>query len=134
MATAAKRRAEQSVLPDDETLAAMAKAIGHPARVAILRLLAHRDTCATGDVVAELPLAQSTVSEHLRILRDTFTNRRRIRLRIARFAPARRLLRARCDPCRIRLDPKRRERDTAALRLGEGFACRRQCAGRRLDP
>ena len=70
MATAAKRRAEQSVLPDDETLAAMAKAIGHPARVAILRLLAHRDTCATGDVVAELPLAQSTVSEHLRILRE----------------------------------------------------------------
>lgn len=58
------------VLPEDETLAAMAKAIGHPARVAILRLLAHRDTCATGDVVAELPLAQSTVSEHLRILRE----------------------------------------------------------------
>jgi len=56
--------------PDDESLAAMAKAIGHPARLAILRLLAHRDTCATGDVVAELPLAQSTVSEHLRILRD----------------------------------------------------------------
>lgn len=58
------------VLPDDETLATMAKAIGHPARVAILRLLAYRDTCATGDVVAELPLAQSTVSEHLRILRE----------------------------------------------------------------
>lgn len=56
--------------PDEESLAAMAKAIGHPARLAILRLLAHRDTCATGDVVAELPLAQSTVSEHLRILRD----------------------------------------------------------------
>jgi ArsR family transcriptional regulator len=56
--------------PDDETLAAMAKAIAHPARLAILRLLAHRETCATGDVVAELPLAQSTVSEHLRILRE----------------------------------------------------------------
>lgn len=56
--------------PDDDTLAAMAKAIAHPARVAILRLLAHRETCATGDVVAELPLAQSTVSEHLRILRE----------------------------------------------------------------
>lgn len=59
-----------ALTPDDESLAAMAKAIGHPARLAILRLLAHRDTCATGDVVAELPLAQSTVSEHLRILRD----------------------------------------------------------------
>ncbi|HSJ91353.1 MAG TPA: metalloregulator ArsR/SmtB family transcription factor [Ilumatobacter sp.] len=57
-------------LPDDDTLAAMAKAIGHPARIAILRLLARRETCATGDVVAELPLAQSTVSEHLRILRE----------------------------------------------------------------
>lgn len=56
--------------PDDDTLAAMAKAIAHPARIAILRLLAHRETCATGDVVAELPLAQSTVSEHLRILRE----------------------------------------------------------------
>lgn len=57
-------------LPDDDTLAAMAKALGHPARVAILRMLAARDTCATGDVVAQLPLAQSTVSEHLRILRE----------------------------------------------------------------
>ena len=57
-------------VPDDDRLAAMAKAIAHPARIAILRLLAHRETCATGDVVAELPLAQSTVSEHLRILRE----------------------------------------------------------------
>jgi ArsR family transcriptional regulator len=56
-------------VPDDETLAAMAKAIAHPARIAILRLLARRETCATGDLVAEFPLAQSTVSEHLRILR-----------------------------------------------------------------
>lgn len=56
--------------PDDDTLAAMTKAIGHPARVTILRLLAQRDTCVTGDLVAELPLAQSTISEHLRILRE----------------------------------------------------------------
>lgn len=56
--------------PDDEALAALAKAIGHPARLMILRLLADRETCITGDVVAELPLAQSTVSEHLRILRE----------------------------------------------------------------
>jgi ArsR family transcriptional regulator, arsenate/arsenite/antimonite-responsive transcriptional repressor len=62
----------QAVLapPDDETLAAMAKAIAHPARLAILRLLTDRETCVTGDVVNELPLAQSTVSEHLRILRE----------------------------------------------------------------
>lgn len=56
--------------PDDETLAAMAKAVAHPARLAILQLLTHRETCAMGDVVAELPLAQSTVSEHRRILRE----------------------------------------------------------------
>lgn len=57
-------------VPDDDTLAAMAKAIAHPTRLAIVRLLTHRATCVTGDVVAELPLAQSTVSEHLRILRE----------------------------------------------------------------
>ena len=53
----------------DRDLATMAKALGHPARVRIVRLLDQRDTCVTGDVVLELGLAQSTVSEHLRILR-----------------------------------------------------------------
>lgn len=61
---------EASTITDDETLAAMAKALGHPTRVQILRLLAARDACVTGDLVDELPLAQSTVSEHLRILRE----------------------------------------------------------------
>ena len=56
--------------PDDDTLAAMAKALAHPARVKILRVLDARQACVTGDVVAELGLAQSTVSEHLRILRE----------------------------------------------------------------
>ncbi len=55
---------------DDEKLAVMAKALGHPTRVKIVRLLAARSACVTGDLVAELPLAQSTVSEHLRILRE----------------------------------------------------------------
>ena len=59
----------QATTTDDE-LAAMAKAIGHPARVQILRMLVARDTCATSEVVDGLPLAQSTVSEHLRILRE----------------------------------------------------------------
>ncbi len=54
----------------EDQFAAMAKALGHPMRIRILRLLAERQSCITGDVVAELPLAQSTVSEHLRILRD----------------------------------------------------------------
>ena len=56
--------------PDDATLAGLAKALGHPARVRILRLLLARESCITRDVVDELPLAQSTVSEHLRILKE----------------------------------------------------------------
>ena len=58
------------VVPDDDTLAAMAKALAHPARIKILRMLDIRQACVTGDVVTEIGLAQSTVSEHLRILRE----------------------------------------------------------------
>lgn len=54
----------------DEELAALAKAAGHPARVQILRLLARRETCVCGEIVDELPLAQSTVSQHLKILKE----------------------------------------------------------------
>lgn len=53
----------------DARLAAFAKALGHPTRVRILRLLASRDSQTCCHLVDELPLAQSTVSEHLRILR-----------------------------------------------------------------
>jgi ArsR family transcriptional regulator len=56
--------------PDDVDLAMMTKALAHPARLRILRVLAARQACVTGDVVVELGLAQSTVSEHLRILRE----------------------------------------------------------------
>ena len=56
--------------PDDDTLAVMAKALAHPARIKILRMLDARQACVTGDVVTEVGLAQSTVSEHLRILRE----------------------------------------------------------------
>ncbi|HKA86774.1 MAG TPA: metalloregulator ArsR/SmtB family transcription factor [Haliangiales bacterium] len=54
----------------DAEVAALAKAVGHPARVQILRLLARRATCVCGDIVDELPLAQSTVSQHLKVLKD----------------------------------------------------------------
>ncbi len=57
-------------VPDDDTLAALAKAAAHPARIRILRYLAEQHACITGDLVTELDLAQSTVSEHLRILRQ----------------------------------------------------------------
>ncbi|GAO02673.1 helix-turn-helix transcriptional regulator [Anaeromyxobacter sp. PSR-1] len=54
----------------DEELALLAKAVGHPARVQILRLLVRRDACICGDIVDELPLAQSTVSQHLKVLKE----------------------------------------------------------------
>ncbi len=61
-------------LPEDEAsaneqLARLAKALGHPARVAIVRLLLARDTCICGEIVEVLPLAQSTVSQHLEQLK-----------------------------------------------------------------
>jgi len=53
----------------DAALAALARALGHPARIAILRLLASRARCICGELVDELPLSQATVSQHLRALR-----------------------------------------------------------------
>jgi ArsR family transcriptional regulator len=57
----------------DEELAALAKAIGHPARARIVRFLVReRDrTCMCGDICDELPLAQSTVSQHLKVLKQS---------------------------------------------------------------
>jgi ArsR family transcriptional regulator len=54
----------------DQELAVLTKAVGHTARVAILRLLVRRDACVCGDIVDELPLAQSTVSQHLKVLKE----------------------------------------------------------------
>src|SRR5512142_952894 len=54
----------------DEELATLCKAVGNPARVQILRLLARKDSCICGDIVDELPLAQSTVSQHLKVLKE----------------------------------------------------------------
>ena len=53
----------------DDELAAFGKAIAHPTRVRILRMLAKKEARMCSHIVDELPLAQSTVSEHLRILR-----------------------------------------------------------------
>lgn len=54
----------------DQELATLAKALGHPARVQIVRLLARRSTCICGDIVDEIPLSQSTVSQHLKVLKE----------------------------------------------------------------
>ncbi len=51
-------------------LAKYAKALSHPARIAILEVLLKRQTCICGDIVEELPIAQSTVSQHLKELKE----------------------------------------------------------------
>lgn len=54
----------------DDRLALIAKALAHPARIAIVRILAAESDCPGRDVFSRLPLAQSTVSQHLRVLKD----------------------------------------------------------------
>ena len=54
---------------EQTTLAEQAKAIAHPARIAILQHLLKTKTCICGDLVEVLPLAQSTVSQHLKVLK-----------------------------------------------------------------
>lgn len=53
----------------EQELAAFAKAMSHPARIAILKVLAQHNECFCGDIVEVLPLAQSTVSQHLKELK-----------------------------------------------------------------
>lgn len=54
----------------DNRLSKYAKALAHPARVAILKILLKRNACICGDIVEELPLSQSTVSQHLKELKE----------------------------------------------------------------
>ena len=56
--------------PADADLARLAKALGHPVRVAVLRHLLRHGGCICGDLVDLVPLAQSTVSQHLKVLRE----------------------------------------------------------------
>ncbi|MCZ4225061.1 ArsR/SmtB family transcription factor [Pedobacter rhodius] len=51
-------------------IATIAKALGHPARIAIIEYLLKRNTCICGDIVNELPLAQPTISQHLKELKN----------------------------------------------------------------
>jgi ArsR family transcriptional regulator, arsenate/arsenite/antimonite-responsive transcriptional repressor len=69
----------EDVRPDDRSvegveadadLARLTKALGHPARVTILRVLCASGSCMYGDLTGELDLAKSTVSQHLKILKD----------------------------------------------------------------
>lgn len=54
----------------EQELAAFAKSLSHPARIAILKVLAQNNECVCGEIVEVLPLAQSTVSQHLKELKD----------------------------------------------------------------
>ena len=54
----------------EQHLAAFAKALSHPARIAILKMLAEENQCICGKIVEVLPLAQSTVSQHLKELKN----------------------------------------------------------------
>ncbi len=65
---------EKLALPDvvwAEDLARLSWALAHPARVRIVRLLLNRTSCMCGEIVEEMPLAQSTVSQHLKILKES---------------------------------------------------------------
>lgn len=69
MGSAIRVDARTAEASDDEGVARLAKAVGHPARVAILRALLARGTCIGCDLADQVGLAASTTSEHLRILK-----------------------------------------------------------------
>lgn len=55
---------------DDDRIAEVSRALGHPARVQIIRMLAAQSECAGADIFSGVALAQSTISEHLRVLKE----------------------------------------------------------------
>jgi len=65
-----KKVSSKMSLADQEMVARFAKALGHPTRIEILVFLASQDSCFFGDIHDELPIAKSTVSQHLKELRD----------------------------------------------------------------
>lgn len=64
------RQRPRSRAAREELFAELSKALGHPARVALIRILIKRESCVCGELVDELPLAQSTVSQHLKVLKE----------------------------------------------------------------
>lgn len=69
-ATTARRPNGRASASDPERIAALAKALSHPARVKVVEALLRRQTCIGCDLVEEVGLAASTTSEHLRILKE----------------------------------------------------------------
>ena len=62
--------ATKTLAPKKQRLAKMLKALGNPVRFQIVEFLAHNQTCITNDIVRNTPLAQSTISQHLKVLRE----------------------------------------------------------------
>jgi len=60
----------EGLTAEEERAAAVFRALGNPARIRIVTELARRQACVTGDLVDVLPLAQSTVSQHLKVLKE----------------------------------------------------------------
>jgi ArsR family transcriptional regulator len=60
----------QRMTPGEERLAGMLKALGNPVRFQIVQILAEKQVCITGEIVESTTLAQSTVSQHLKVLRE----------------------------------------------------------------
>ena len=67
---AGQRKKSVRLAPDEARLARMLKALGNPIRFQIIQTLAERQTCITQEIVETTPLAQSTVSQHLKVLRE----------------------------------------------------------------
>ena len=61
---------KKELTAEQEQLARFAKALGHPIRIAIFKMLANQSCCYHGDMSVELPIANSTLSQHLKILRE----------------------------------------------------------------
>ena len=61
---------EEVLTEDQKTLARLAKAMGHPIRMYVLELLSNQSCCYSGDLTEVLPIAKSTLSQHLKELRD----------------------------------------------------------------
>ncbi len=59
-----------NISSDNERLARMAKALGHPTRIAIMQFLINQKSCYFGEIHEELPIAKATVSQHLKELKD----------------------------------------------------------------
>lgn len=70
MASRLQTHKTYSLTTDEERLSKMMKAMGHPARMQIMRYLSDNPQCITGDIVQVVPQAQATVSQHLKVLRE----------------------------------------------------------------